>query len=249
MPVHDWTRVPGGTFHHFHAAWIPLLADVLNQEALPAGYYAMAEQVAGIVPDVLTLQAIDEASPDGNGGGAGGSTLIATPPRAALVAQLEVEQEIYAAKANHLVIRHQSGDRVVAILEIVSPGNKSSRSALDKFVKKATDALWQGVHLLVVDLHPPSRRDPNGLHGAIWETLGGEGYRQPPDKPLTVASYAAYSEARPIEAFVEPLAIGDVLPAMPLFLAPGRHALLPLETSYMAAFSRIPARARQPLEM
>jgi hypothetical protein len=247
MPVHDWTRVPGGTFHHFHAAWIPLLADVLNQEALPPGYYAMAEQVAGIVPDVVTLQAHDEAASD-DATGTPSSTLVASPPRAAIMAQLEVEQEIYAARANRLVIRHQSGDRVVAILEIISPGNKSSRSALDKFVNKATEALWQGIHLLLIDLHPPSRRDPNGLHGAIWEALGGEGYRQPIDKPLTVASYAAYSEGRPIEAFVEPLGVGDVLPAMPLFLAPGRHALVPLEASYLAAVSRIPARARQPLE-
>ena len=30
MPVHDWTRVQAGTFHHFHCAWITHLAEALN---------------------------------------------------------------------------------------------------------------------------------------------------------------------------------------------------------------------------
>ena len=38
------------------------------------------------------------------------------------------------------------------------------------------------------------------------------------------------------------------LPPMPLFLAPGQHVKMPLEASYMAAVSKIPQRARKPLE-
>ena len=48
------------------------------------------------------------------------------------------------AKANRLVIRHQSEDLVVAILEIVSPGNKSSQKAIDQFVQKAATARLGG---------------------------------------------------------------------------------------------------------
>jgi hypothetical protein len=249
MPVHDWTRVPAGTFHDFHTTWIPLLKDVLNERVLPSGYYAMAEQVAGIIPDVLTLQAIDEEPESDDEFSAGGGTaLIAGPPRTSVTARLERERLIYAARANHLVIRHQSHDRVVAIVEVVSPGNKSSKAALETFVNKATNALTEGVHLLVIDLNPPTRRDPSGLHGAIWEALGGDDYQAPPGKPLTLASYCTYGPAAPIEAFVEPLAIGDELPPMPLFLAPGRHVRVPLEPSYMMAVSKIPHRARRPLE-
>ncbi len=253
MTVHDWTRVPDGTFHHFHVTWIPLLSDVLNQGILPPGYYAMAEQVAGIIPDVLTLQAIDETiegegSLQAESAGSGAATLVATPPQATITARLE-ERAIYAAKANHLVIRHQSNDRVVAILEIVSPGNKSSQKALDQFLQKAAAALWEGVHLLVIDLIAPTPRDPEGIHGAIWHELGGETeYHRPRNKPLTAASYSAFTGEAPIEAFVEPIAVGDVLPTMPLFLARGRHVRVPLEPSYMEAVSKIPARARKPLE-
>src|SRR5439155_18059038 len=145
MPVHDWSRVPHGTFHDFHVTWVPLLKGVLNGGVLPAGYYAMAEQVAGVIPDVLALQAIDnghnqEAWADS---GSGGTELLTTPPKATVAAVLE-EELIYAARANRLAIRHQSDDRVVAFLEVVSPGNKASVKASHQFVEKAINALWEG---------------------------------------------------------------------------------------------------------
>lgn len=254
MPAHDWTRVPDGTFHDFHATWIPLLKDLLNRQLLPSGYYAMAEQVAGVIPDVLTLQAIEDAFDDeeaADGSGSAVGTLVATsPPRASVMAQVELEQSIYAAKANRIVIRHRSHDRVVAILEVVSAGNKSNAAAFELLVNNATVALWEGVHLLVIDLHPPTRRDPNGIHGATWEAVAGELYERPREKPLTLASYAAAAllRGRPIRAYVEPLAIGEALKPMPLFLTSGKYINVPLEASYMDAVSRVPDRARQPLE-
>jgi hypothetical protein len=252
MPVHDWTRVPDGTFHHFHVAWISLLADALNRSLLPSGYYAMAEQVAGIIPEVLTLQAIDDVSEDeveDQTNGNGGVLVAASPPKTSVIARLQLEQSIYAAKANRLAIRHQSHDRVVAILEVISAGNKSSNAAFEQFLKNADAALWEGIHLLVIDLHPPTRRDPDGIHGAIWESLGGdEPYKRPAHKPLTLASYSAYSLGYPIQAFVEPIAVADVLQPMPLFLTSGRYINVPLEPSYMDAVSRVPDRARKPLE-
>jgi len=45
MPIHDWTKVPAGIFHDFHAAWIIELRNALNDGFLPSGYYALAEQV------------------------------------------------------------------------------------------------------------------------------------------------------------------------------------------------------------
>ena len=58
MPIHDWTRVDAGIFHHFHQRWIGVVTDVLNQRLLPTEYYALAEQQgAGFEPDVLTLKA------------------------------------------------------------------------------------------------------------------------------------------------------------------------------------------------
>ena len=37
MPIHDWTRVEPGDFHHFHPGWITDFADALNMGGLPPG--------------------------------------------------------------------------------------------------------------------------------------------------------------------------------------------------------------------
>src|SRR5437764_14640706 len=110
-------------------------------------------------------------------------------------------------------------------VEIVSPGNKNNRSRLRALVEKAAELLDKGVHLLVADLHPPGTWDPSGIHAALWEWLGEKPFTPPAGKPLTVAAYESGVE---VTAYVEPVAVGDVLPDMPLFLVPGGHVLVPL---------------------
>jgi len=225
MPIHDWTRVPDGTFHHFHVTWIPMLSHVLNSGLLPAGYYAMAEQVAGgFIPDVLTLQAasgFDEPSAED---GEGGTAVAVQPPKVSITSRLE--QSMYARKANHLVIRHQSSDRVVAILEVVSAGNKANRRDFGDFMTKTVDAIHHGIHVLLIDLHSPTSRDPHGIHGAIWTELGDDTYVAPSGKPLTLVSYIGNPE---LTCYVEPTSVGQPLKAMPLCLSPRRYVNVPLE--------------------
>jgi hypothetical protein len=50
------------------------------------------------------------------------------------------------------------------------------------------------------------------------------------------------------EAFIEPIAVGDVLPDMPLFLEPDLYVPVPLESSYRDAFDAVPERWREELE-
>src|SRR5207245_1625715 len=107
-------------------------------------------------------------------------------------------------------IRHRHG-AVVAVVEIVSPGNKGNRAALRAFAEKSADFIRQGIHLLVIDLFPPSKRDPQGVHKVIWDEFEEEDFELPADKPLTLASYSA----GPVKtAYLEFVAVGDVLPDM-----------------------------------
>jgi hypothetical protein len=248
MPIHDWTRVDAGIFHEFHYDWIFMLKAALNQGLLPPDYYALAEQVAGgLHPDVLTLERKPTASPTNgdNGAGAGGSgiAVAVNPPKVRFTASAETE--IYARKRNRIAIRHISGDRVVAVLEIVSPGNKSSRRALRSVVDKAVEFLDAGIHLLLLDLFPPGPRDPRGVHAAIWSEIVDDTFQLPPDKPLTLVSYAAGPVKR---AYIEPVCVGDELPPMPLFLEPDFYVPIPLETTYQNAFQAVPKRWRSELE-
>jgi hypothetical protein len=56
MPIHDWTRVDAGIFHHFHQRWIGVITDVLNQRLLPKvgskGFRRLCPQGRG-VPEPL----------------------------------------------------------------------------------------------------------------------------------------------------------------------------------------------------
>jgi Protein of unknown function (DUF4058) len=242
MPMHDWTRVRAGTYHFFHQRWIAALADALNLGGLPAGYFAMSEQrVGGPEPDVLTLE-----RPGGRGlsnGEPGGLAVEEAPPRARFV--IESDAANHARRADRLTVRHDEGD-VVAVIEIMSPGNKDSRHALRSFVGKAIEFLEAGVHLLIVDPFPPTQRDPQGIHKAIRDEIADEPFELPPDKPLTVVSYAVGEK---LTAYVEPVAVGDPLPALPLFLSARRYVPCPLEPSYQATWGVFPAALKGPLEM
>jgi Protein of unknown function (DUF4058) len=154
------------------------------------------------------------------------------------------EADGYARKANRITIRHPDGE-VVAILEIVSPGNKDSRHAVRAFGRKAVEFLRAGVHLLIVDLFPPGRRDPQGIHKVIWDRLHDEPFTLPSDKRLTLAAYAAGTET---VAYVEPVAVGDSLPDMPIFLTADRYVPCPLEATYQTAWEQFPPALREPLE-
>jgi hypothetical protein len=244
MPAHDWTRVQAGTFHAFHLAWMAELQKALNSGLLPPDYYALAEQMArSAAPDVLTLQTRDAPQGSSNHSGNGGIGIQLAPPRVRFTAKLDGGP--YARKARQLTIRHESDDRIVAVLEILSPGNKRTRVALRQFVDKACAVLEHGYHLLVIDLLPPGPGDPQGIHGAVWSELGGEPYVPPPDKPL---SLGAYNADEPITAYVEPFAVGDLLTEMPLFLEPDWYINVPLEATYRAAWEGLPARVRQVLD-
>ena len=137
-----------------------------------------------------------------------------------------------------MVIRHGRG-RVVAIIEIVSPGNKSNRHTIRTFVEKAAEILRQEINLLIVDLFPPTARDPQGIHKAIWDEVVDEPFEPPADKPLTVAAYLAGQI--PV-AYVEPVGVGDVLPSAPVFLSDSEldYIPAPLEETYDQAWAVYP---------
>lgn len=151
----------------------------------------------------------------------------------------------YRRKQKSITVRDVSGDRIVAMVEIVSPGNMAARNPLRAFVAKAAELLDQQIHLLIIDLLPPGKRDPDGIHGEIWQEIAGEEYAAPIAKPLTLA---AYESALTVRAYEAPAAVGDVLTEMPLFLEPGRAVHLPLEATYQAAFTEQPRRWRRVLE-
>lgn len=233
MPLHDWTHVRHGMFHHFHNAWIYRLADLLNGGVLPAGFYAAGEQVAGDVePDVVALEATPAMDPWDH---TGAIAVAEHPP--AVATQQTAEASAWIRKQDQLAIRRVGSDRLVAVVEIVPPANKSSRVRLSKFVEKVTAFVTQGVHAIVVDVFPPGRLDPNGIHATIWEELTSE-----PATTManTTGCITSYEVGTTVRAYVEPLQWGLQLSSPPLFLEEGWYVPAPLEDAYIAAWQFYP---------
>jgi hypothetical protein len=246
MPVHDWTHVEAGIFHDFHTVWISAIRNALNEGLLPEGYYALAEQHVGRpIADVLTLHASPASRPplplppD-----TGGTAVAEAPPRTRRKHTIEPAA---LERRRSLAVRHVSGHRLIALVEIVSPANKDRWLPHECFTGKAVDALDSGVHLLLVDLFPPGTHDPQGMHGAVLQRLeqSDEPYDLPAEEPLTLASYAA---GPMVEIYAEHLAVGAALPEMPLFLRPDRYVNVPLEATYQTAYHGMPAFWRDVLE-
>jgi hypothetical protein len=213
MPVHDWTRVSDGTFHDFHYSWVLEIKRALKG-LLPKGYYIMAEQLGGDVdaPDVL----IHAGTP--------------------------ATRDSYAGVQRSLVIRHSNSDHIVAMIEVLSPGNKSSRHAIRSLLDKAVAALDGGIHLLLIDVHPPGPRDPQGIHGAVLNEIGTEEYVLADGRSLTAVAYVG---GPTVEAFVAHFVVGQPIPEMPLLLTRENYIRVPLEATYMAAWEDVPAQYQE----
>lgn len=241
MPLHDWTRIPAGLFHHFHQDWSIEIARELNRRRLPRGLSALVEQRSGPRESgVLTVESSrDPGRPLSD---SGGGVAIAVPPTTRIVRR--TTKEIYAGRANRIVVRHHLG-RIVAVIEVLSPGNKCSRAALRDFVDKTIDFLRAGIHVLIVDPFPPTPRDPCGIHKAVWDEIEEEDFTFPEGKDRILVSYETGGVHT---AYVEPVAVGDALPDMPLFLPHAGHVLVPLELTYQAAWDASPEELRQAVE-
>ena len=225
--MHNWTRLSDGTFHDFHYSWVLEIKRALKRGLLLKGYYVMAEQL-GVDPveaDVPILQASSkELDFEGS---------LSTMP-----------DDAYARMQRTLVIRHRSGDRIVAMIEVLSRGNKSSLHAIRSFLDKAVAALDSGIHFLLIDVHPPGPHDPNGIHGVLLNEIGTEEYVLSGERPLTAVAYIGGAV---VDAFVAHFAVGEPIPQMPMFLTRENYVRVPLDETYMAAWEDMPPQYQEVL--
>jgi hypothetical protein len=240
MPIHDWTRVPAGLFHDFHQSWSIRIKDALNAGRLPKGLVALVEQRSG--PRESDVLAIEARTRPRSATAPGSSVVTLEPPTTRIVRRST--KEIYSGRANRIIVTHHLG-RIIAVIEILSPGNKDSRAALRDFVDKTIDFLRKGIHVLVIDLFPPSPRDPFGIHKVIWDEIEEEDFTFPEGKDRILASYETGGVRA---AYVEPVGVGNPLPAMPLFLTNDLHIMVPLEPTYQATWDASPEEMRAAVE-
>jgi hypothetical protein len=229
MTLRDHFRPPLSTrrhWHSFHNAWSTYLAEYLNQ-VLPEGYFAEPNVQFGIEIDVATLsEAIGSSSTQ-----AIATSTQWTPrsPSATLPFQPttdSVEVQIFST---------QAGPSLVGAIELVSPANKDRPTHRNAFTSKCQTYLQQSIGLVIVDLVTTLSAN---LHNELMQRL--ELQTEPFESDLYAVAYrVAETEGKShLSVWQEPLAVGESLPIVPLFLKSGIFLPLDLDQTYNYTCSR-----------
>jgi hypothetical protein len=234
MPLRDHFSPPlTKKWEGFHSAWPTLIILAMNRW-LPRRYAAepRIHWGASVEIDVATYEEdevdlVARREEESNGGGV--ATAVWAPPRPTLTvatdlpSQDEYEVQVYDTKEGH---------RLVAVVEIVSPSNKDRPEHRRAFVAKCAALLQEKVSVTIIDLI--TTRHFN-LYGDLLELIGQTDPALSPEAP---ALYAAAcrgthrNESWLLETWMYPLAVGQPLPTIPLWLADNLAVPLELEATY-----------------
>jgi hypothetical protein len=236
MPLRDHFRPPLSNHRSWegvHGGWPMVIVQHLVP-LLPAGFVAEPRVRLGAICEVDVGTFEDElAAPGGAAtGGSGGGTATLTEP--ALAPTWTVEADLSQPDEYEVRVydERDGGPRLVAAIEIVSPSNKYRPEARAAFAAKAAALLRRGVCVAVVD--PVTARHFN----LYAETLDRLGLADPAVGADPPAAYAATCRGRPagrrtfLDTWFYPLAVGQPLPAVPLWLDAQAHLMVDLEASY-----------------
>jgi hypothetical protein len=232
MPLHDHFHPPVSNKRHWselHGWWPGEIARQLF-DTLPPGYQAGPRVYLGSSFEVdVSVAEEDDRPADAPDGGATGTATLATvePPFTAVADRLnfdEYEVRIYDDERERTL---------VAAIEIVSPSNKDRPDTRALFVSKCAALLREGVCVSIVDIVT------DRLANLYAELVGRVGQPDPRVGAEPPAMYAASLRIRRqgkkpplLDAWYFPLALGQPLPTIPIWLSPNLLIQLPLEPSY-----------------
>jgi hypothetical protein len=131
-----------------------------------------------------------------------------------------------------LVFSTEGGSTLVAAVELVSPGNKDRPETRQAFAAKCTNYLHQGVGLAVIDVVTSRRAN---LHDELVRFMElPADYAFPGQPALYAVAYrpTTRKSGGQIDVWPAPLAVGQLLPTLPLPLRGADCVPLDLESAY-----------------
>jgi hypothetical protein len=231
MPLRDHFRSPVNDKHRWDAVHGQWPAEIVRTlfDILPAGFVAEPKVHHGSPFEVDVSMIEDDDRPATAGEGDGGTaTLTAASPPVTVAADL--------TELDEYEIRVYDGERertLVAAIEIVSPANKDRPERREQFVNKVASLLRQDVCVAVVDIVTLPHAN---LYAELLARIGQTDPRVSDPPPgtyaVTLRGRKPKKKTPLLDLWFLPMAIGQPLPTLPLWLGPDRHIELPLEPSY-----------------
>lgn len=235
MPLRDHFRPPVEGKHSWdslHGMWPAVIVQHLFP-ILPPGYVAAPTVHLGAAFEIDVSayesdQPVQEEKPSlGNGGVA---VAAWAPPQPTLTLETELpDQDEYEVR----VYDDRHGRRLVAAIEIVSPANKDRPENRRAFVAKVAALLQRDVCVSLVDV--VTIRQFN-LYADLLELVGKTDPMLAPQPPpvyaVTVRGRKPIGRRPRLDSWFYPLAVGQPLPPLPIWLDIDLGVTLDLETSY-----------------
>jgi hypothetical protein len=237
MPLRDHFRPPVSkirSWEEIHGQWPAVIVQHLGK-ILPAPYIAGPRVHLGaeVEIDAATFESFESqpaagTSPAWEDGGAAVASWAPAEPTLAVETDLsdfdEYEVRVYDSRR---------GRRLVAAIELISPGNKDRPEHRSQFTSKCAALLRQGVSLVLVDV--VTARNVNlyadllDLIGRSDRSLGG----QPSPTYAVACRWRPRGAGQWLETWYQELKPGLPLPtSLPLWLTEDLAIPLDLEASY-----------------
>jgi hypothetical protein len=233
MPLRDHFRSPLDDVHSWdelHGGW-PMMIVRQLLEVLPEPYYAAPSVYLGSLFEVdIGAYRERKSGTDETDTGVGG-VAVATyaPPKPTLTLEPQLPaQDVYEVRI-YDSRRHR---QLLAAIEIVSPSNKDRPSSRSTFVAKVASLLKNHICVSIVDV--VSTIESN-LYAELLDSVDGF---DPVLADATTPMYAVTLRTRYdgprrlMDNWYQPLAIGQVLPTLPIWLKEDWAISLDLEASY-----------------
>jgi hypothetical protein len=239
MPLLDHFHPPLSAERHwesFHSSWATKLADTLTERWLPPNYIA-EEHVhlgASVEIDVGTFE---RNGPKNDQEVDGAVTAVVSdvwsPPAADGVVS-SVIPDTFEIR----VLCTDTGPKLVAAIELISPGNKDRPAERTAFATKCASYLYQGISLIIVDIVTNRRAN---LHNEILRLMQAAEFLQlPAESNLYAVAYRPMRRRRgdEIDIWRSPLTLGKTLPTLPLGLDADLVIPVDFEATYAEACFR-----------
>src|SRR5205807_1062752 len=166
-PLLDHFHPPLSTqrcWESFHSSWATRIVDSLTEQ-LPANY--IAEEQVHIGPSVEIDGGTFEQ--DKAGGGDRGSAVATAGSKVWVPPAADgVLPAVFPDTFEVRVLSTDTGPRLVAAIDLISPGNKDRVAERRAFVTKCASYLFQGISVIIVDIVTNRRAN---LHNEILRLM------------------------------------------------------------------------------
>jgi hypothetical protein len=239
MPLFDHFQPPLYPHHHwesFHSNWATRIADGIAA-VLPPDFQVEEHTHVGPGFEIdIAAYEVSGTPPNGSSDRPGLATRTAPAyaPPAPDSSMPGAIPDTFEVRVFHTA----AGLTLVAVIELVSPGNKDRPAQRRAFAAKCASYLAQGVSLIIVDV--VTNRHAN-LHNDLMQLMQAAPERH---LPAEVSLYAtAYRPVRrggqeEIDLWLRHLQVGEALPTLPLRLTGDLFLPVDFEAAYQEACRR-----------